>query len=120
MNEREAPSESDFMDFLEPRLIDEFGEHAVAREVQLPSDREPDFLVARWPVPLAIECENRAADVIGGAGQAAQYAAEADAHPVVLYPSGTGEDEMHRELATLNQRVKVRRVEWDRRDGGGA
>lgn len=114
MSSREAPAESDFMDFLEPRLIDEFGEHAVAREVRLPSGREPDFLVARWPVPLAIECENQAADVIGGAGQAAQYAAEADAHPVVLFPSGTGEDMMDCELRTLNERIKVRRVEWDR------
>lgn len=108
-----APPEADVIDAIEARLVALYGEDAVSREPRLPSDREPDFLVDAWPVTLAIEVENTAEEAIYGAGQAAMYAGEANAHPLVLFPAGTGEEQLSEELTALRKRIPIEAVEVD-------
>jgi hypothetical protein len=79
--------ESEYMDLLEPKLKEWYGENSVDREVHMPDGRIADFLVETPLVNLAIEVENNEEDAITGTMQAVMYADhEKERAPVVILP----------------------------------
>lgn len=80
-------SEPEYMDLLEPKLKEWYGEENVEREEYMPDGRIADFLVETPLVSLAIEVENDEEDAIAGTMQAVLYADhEKEWAPVVILP----------------------------------
>lgn len=106
--------ESRYLDRLERELVERHGAGRVLREpVLTPSGREPDFLLHVWPFILAIEVEDRPADVPGGVGQASLYSGLLDrsAGAVIHPPDHT--DDYGPELAACSETVPLAAVDPD-------
>lgn len=89
-------TETEYMDWLEGVLCDEYGDENVQRNPRLETDRIPDFLIDTWLCTLAVEVEDREEDMIDGSGQASMYAAhDTEYVPVVVGPpDGTATEEL--------------------------
>lgn len=105
-------SEADYMDLLEPKLKEWYGEDNVQRTVRMPNDRIADFIVETPLVGLAIEVENDEEDAIHGTMQAVMYAdTEKEWCPVVIIPE-LSEDRP--EIDTMADQVAIVVIEPER------